>query len=127
MREQARTYFNETLKLCYSDITLTDIQTLHLFLKETLRNTELAIPTLRMSQRIDFQPTSNQTLKYCGLYVNSRYFKQREAITFNSDGFIGFCGWASSENVQPFVEAFNRWCEGLAEDVVKRKERRGDV
>ena len=33
----------------------------------------------------------------------------REAISFNSDGFIGFCGWADTQNSQPFLNAFRRW------------------
>ena len=33
----------------------------------------------------------------------------REAISFNSDGFIGFCGWADMQNSQPFLNAFRRW------------------
>ena len=33
----------------------------------------------------------------------------REAISFNVDGFIGFCGWADTQNSQPFLNAFRRW------------------
>ncbi|RHL22642.1 hypothetical protein DW029_08315 [Collinsella sp. AF38-3AC] len=31
----------------------------------------------------------------------------REAVSFNSDGFIGFCGWADTVNSQPIYRA---WC-----------------
>lgn len=34
----------------------------------------------------------------------------REAVSFNSDGFIGFCGWADSINSQPFYRAWRAWC-----------------
>lgn len=34
----------------------------------------------------------------------------REAVSFNSDGFIGFCGWADSQNSQPFYRAWRAWC-----------------
>lgn len=34
----------------------------------------------------------------------------REAVSFNSDGFIGFCGWADSVNSQPFYRAWRAWC-----------------
>lgn len=34
----------------------------------------------------------------------------REAISFNEDGFIGFCGWADSQNSQPFYRAWREWC-----------------
>ena len=41
--------------------------------------------------------------------VNGSYFKDREAISFNPDGFIGFAGWADSTNVSPMLSAFNKW------------------
>lgn len=37
-------------------------------------------------------------------------WKGREAISFNSDGFIGFCGWADTQNGQPIYRAWRRWC-----------------
>jgi hypothetical protein len=43
------------------------------------------------------------------LKVNGPYFSRREAISFYPDGRIGFCGWASGPNRQPFVEAFSIW------------------
>lgn len=41
--------------------------------------------------------------------VNGTYFKDREAISFNDDGYIGFCGWAGTKNALPFYRAFARW------------------
>lgn len=41
--------------------------------------------------------------------VDGDYFKDREGITFNSDGFVGFAGWASDTNCEPFVNAFTDW------------------
>ena len=38
--------------------------------------------------------------------VDGPYFKDREAISFNPDGFIGFCGWADSKNCIPFINGF---------------------
>lgn len=43
------------------------------------------------------------------LKVNGPYFTRREAISFYPDGKIGFCGWASTINRKPFVEAFSIW------------------
>lgn len=33
----------------------------------------------------------------------------REAISFNPDGFIGFCGWADTQNSQPILTGFKKW------------------
>ena len=43
------------------------------------------------------------------LSCDGSYFTGREAISFNSDGFIGFCGWADDKNSIPFLVAFYRW------------------
>ena len=51
------------------------------------------------------------TLNKYFLMVNGSYFSDREAISFNQDGFIGFAGWADSTNVQPMLIAFNKWIE----------------
>lgn len=43
--------------------------------------------------------------------VDGMYFTDREAISFNDDGFIGFAGWSDSKNVQPFYRAFKSWMD----------------
>ena len=49
------------------------------------------------------------------LHVSAFYFSRREAITFNTNGFIGFCGWADSTNSQPIYAAFVDWCKEISE------------
>ena len=46
----------------------------------------------------------------CAIRCRADYFSDREAVTFNPDGFIGFAGWASAENVAPILDAFHEWC-----------------
>lgn len=58
------------------------------------------------------------------LRVDGSYFEDREAISFNGDGFIGFCGWASSKNERPFLDAFEEWCAWLARTHVRRGDRK---
>lgn len=36
-------------------------------------------------------------------------FERREAVSFNSDGFIGIAGWADNNNVQPLLSALVEW------------------
>lgn len=43
--------------------------------------------------------------------LNSNYFKGREAISFNGNGFIGFCGWGSSRISVYIVKAFVDWVD----------------
>lgn len=48
------------------------------------------------------------------LTCRAGHFTRREAVTFNSDGFVGFAGWADHENVQPVLRAFRDWVDTLA-------------
>ncbi len=48
------------------------------------------------------------------LRCQSYYFDDREAVTFNGDGFVGFAGWADRYNVQPILRGFVLWAEARA-------------
>jgi len=48
------------------------------------------------------------------LSVKGTYFDNRQAISFERDGFIGFAGWASTINRQPFIDGFIKWCDKVA-------------
>lgn len=60
-----------------------------------------------------FNRKNNGELESAFIKVNSHYFEGREAISFNKDGFIGFAGWADDTNIQPFTNAFKRFCNYL--------------
>ena len=47
--------------------------------------------------------------KVAELRCQSHYFDDREAVTFNEDGFVGFAGWADDENIQPILAGFLQW------------------
>jgi len=38
----------------------------------------------------------------------------REAVSFNRDGFIGFAGWADSNNIKPIINAVESWLKALS-------------
>jgi hypothetical protein len=42
-----------------------------------------------------------------------KLWTDREAISFNRSGYIGFAGWASSANTKPFIDAFSNWIDDL--------------
>lgn len=42
-------------------------------------------------------------------------WENREAVSFNRDGFVGFAGWADEGNVQPILRGFQKWVEDLSE------------
>ncbi|AMR46884.1 hypothetical protein [Bacillus subtilis] len=116
--EEARNYFVQK-GLSYEDITEGDICALVMLLnkhvKQAVKAHSMSVDTMRMSQKIKSNYKTNGTLKSCYLYINSHYFTQREAISFNPDGFIGFAGWADSGNTQPLIDAFIEWVDYMSE------------
>lgn len=117
--EYARQYF-KTKAIQFKDIRRYDIDLLHALccieIDKVRRSPESIISKqLRMSRKIICN-REHGVFESAFLFVNSGYFKKREAISFNSDGFIGFAGWASTTNTQPFLRAFIKWCDLLASD-----------
>ncbi len=115
---EARQYFADN-GLTYDSITEGDILTLTMMLNQEIKKSnkvgETSVNTIRLSGRVDTKCKRNGTLTSCFLYLNSHYFTQREAISFNRDGFIGFAGWADQGNTNPLLRAFLRWCDYLKE------------
>ncbi|MDI6742175.1 MAG: hypothetical protein QMD11_05475 [Smithella sp.] len=114
--ETAREHFKNK-GLSYNDITEGDICTLVMLLnkhiKQASKDGRMSTNTMRMSQKIKSKFTTTGKLKECYLFMNSHYFTQRECISFNDDGFIGFCGWADDRNTEPVVNAFIEWCDSI--------------
>lgn len=114
---EARQYFRDK-GLTYDDITEGDILSLLMLLNREIKKSnkagETSVSTMHMSSKIYMKKRTNGTIIKCFLYINSHYFTQREAISFNEDGFIGFAGWADQGNTNPLLRAFLRWCDDLA-------------
>lgn len=112
--DEARAYFKEC-GLTYDDITEGDILSLVIMLNQEIKKAnklcETSTGTMRLSKKLDLKLTSKGTLKSGYLYVNDHYYTQRECISFNEDGFIGFCGWADQGNTNPILRAFLKWCD----------------
>lgn len=112
--------------LTYKDVTEGDILTLVMLLnreiKKSNKSGETSVSTMRLSDKKKMKLKSNGTIEECYLFMNSHYFTQRECISFNRDGFIGFAGWADSGNLNPIRRAFLEWCDILKnqKDVVCR-------
>ena len=115
MHEAARDAF-ASKGLTYRDITTGDILALIMMLNVALKAHNKAVTSeiaLRLSEKVDIKQNRDGTIRECYLYANGSYFTRREAISFNSDGFIGFCGWADPCNTRPFAETFVAWLDTL--------------
>jgi hypothetical protein len=112
-RELAREYFRQC-KITYDDITMNDIYKLIKLLNKRIVEADSCMiminePKLRGTNRnIIFKKNK---LVFAEIRVKGDYFNDREAITFNEDGFIGLCGWADGYNLTPFVMGFKDWCD----------------
>jgi hypothetical protein len=63
----------------------------------------------RESATLHEQPGNRWADIRCSAY----YFEDRQAVTFEPTGFVGFAGWADEENVQPILAAFVDWVDEL--------------
>ena len=114
--DEARAYFKNK-GLTYADIRDGDIAALAIMLGQEYKKSnakgETSVNTEYLSNKIDIKHNPDGSIISCFMYVNSHYFTQRECISFNRDGFIGFAGWADDGNLNPIKRAFLRWCDTL--------------
>lgn len=79
---------------------------------------------LRMASAWVLEAERDLSLRSCFLFCRVKWDDggRREAVSFNQDGFIGFAGWASTENAQPFYRGFMRWLEFLMQLEAEEKK-----
>lgn len=114
--DEARDYF-KAKGLTYGDITEGDILVLTILLQKELKKSNRINETsvnMTLSQKVDMKLADDGTLISCFFHMSAHYFTDREAISFNRDGFIGFAGWADVGNKNPLLRAFLAWCDFLA-------------
>lgn len=117
--DEARAYFAD-MGLTYADVSKKDIRMLYSMLDVELRKVRYLRPLSVDEPQLTWHAS---TMRYFpavhggmgAAFITLRWDgSKREAISFNADGFIGFCGWASSANTLPVVEAFKDWCDLMA-------------
>lgn len=119
-RELAREYFKKC-NLTYDDIDMNAIYRLIQILNFKISEANSCMlminePKLR-GRYTNVKLNKNGKLVFAEIRVKGTYFDDREAITFNEDGFIGLCGWADGYNLTPFVLGFKDWCDWLKNKV----------
>ena len=116
---EARDFFS-ACGLTYADVTLDDLHYLKLLLDEQIIQERKK--RMRSHRKPQYWARVNDAKYYKGEFTpegrlvcayltgKGEYFTAREVISFNRDGYIGFCGAADSENTQPVLAAFIEWC-----------------
>ena len=119
-REEARAYFKEK-GLTYAGISYTDLVLLMAYLdrqfaQERRERYEADKPVYWqrvIGIRGDYDPSGGMI--WTNIAAKGTTFVSTNAISFNRDGYIGFCGNATDDNLKPVLAAFVAWCDKLAE------------
>lgn len=125
INEEAREYF-KSKKLTYQSVGPDNRALLIKILKKELGEFKPKSGLIMTLKKVTGGDRCFDDTGLCGFYLRCKgtiksgtkrftHFEEREAISFNRDGFIGFAGWADSTNVQPFLSAFVKWCDLIAE------------
>ena len=111
-RDQARAVF-DAAGLTYDVVTLESVQWLRTHINRHMRSSGLIQGSYRCRQRARVKQT--RTGKFADVRCKAFYFDDREAASFNTDGFIGFAGWADDTNIQPVLAGFVDWVREVAD------------
>ena len=106
LRNAARAAFSAA-GLTYDVLTPESMRRLRSLINERMKASGLILGTFRCRQRGVIKDLSSG--RYAELRCRADYFDSREAVSFNTDGFIGFAGWADDRNVQPILDGFKAW------------------
>lgn len=110
-RDEARKAF-EDAGLTYAVITPATLRRLRTLINMSMKDAGRLDGTLRCKQRGTI--TLSKTGRFFAeIRCRAFYFDDREAVSFNDDGFIGFAGWADNINVQPILSGFCAWVDEL--------------
>ena len=110
IRNDARKAFVDA-GLTYAVLTPTKMQRLRTLVNEHMTASGVILGTFRCRQRAIIKQTPWGP--FAELRCRADYFDNREAISFNTDGFIGFAGWADDGNVRPILDGFKAWVAEL--------------
>jgi len=118
-RSECRRYFKDCM-LSYDLLDDADIASLHLMLNATMKKCRKH-PTgsyhgrWKMSRKIVVKHDTHGRMKEAYLRCIIQPGSERECISFNRDGFIGFCGDFDDKNAEPILMAFIKWCKLTSE------------
>ena len=109
--DELRARFRETVR--YDMLERSDIRALCTVLNTMLTVHEIAGGMSMAVSSAKVKRDAEGRLRAAFVRVDGPYFEDREAISFNADGFVGIAGWADSRNSAPFLRAFEAWLGGV--------------
>lgn len=103
-RDEAREAWSRT-GLTFADLTRENVMSLRNRVDAELRTSRLIRDTYKAEPHIECKPA------WFAINCRAYYFRKRQAVTFDANGWVGFAGWADDKNVQPILRAFVEWAE----------------
>lgn len=114
-REDARRFFWRDCRLTYNDVTLADLHRLKELIDQNFDAAGSGYWTsVRFARKYRGQYKDDGSMICAYMTGRGKQFYAREVISFNANGFIGFCGETDDINAQPVLTAFCEWCLELA-------------
>ncbi|OXX43430.1 hypothetical protein B9J93_15860 [Vibrio sp. V17_P4S1T151] len=107
-RDSVRDRF-KTADIGRDNVTKEHLLLIHKLINSRMMSSDLFEGTLRMTQ-----PYNGEKYLHCC----SKQWDKREAVSFNTDGFIGIAGWASDKSVEPIIQGL---CDFLDQIGTKSK------
>lgn len=83
-----------------STVTVEQLKRLRLIIAKHLKDSGIYNGTARLRR-------ARKDLKY--IEMQTEMWENREAVSFNDDGFIGVAGWADKRHVKPLLSALVEW------------------
>lgn len=110
-REEARTHWSKS-GLTYEVLGYANLRSLRSGINKSMISSAVIGNTMRAKQRFTLRDDGPKR-KWADLRCRAYYFEDRQAITFEPDGFVGFAGWSDDENVKPILTAFCAWVDQM--------------
>lgn len=120
-RNQARAFFYAS-GLTYDVLTRSNLQRLRAHINRHMKLSGFMRGTYRCKQRATIKK-NRAGLIYAQVRCKAYYFDDREAVSFNTDGFIGFAGWADDNNIKPVLAGFVDWIDSVVRDIAELPDR----
>ncbi len=111
MREAFASQLDDQAHLNEDDVHMLAMLVGEELCRHNLKDVDGKTSACRMSLRGVYIPDTCDEQASAYVRVDGPYFKDREGISFEPNGFIGFAGWADSRNERPFLVAFARWLD----------------
>ncbi len=117
-RDEARSAFKQS-GLTYEDLTIKSLQELRSEINIKMKEGAYMSGSFSCKQRPVIRSDHPHGFM-ANIRCRSHYFDNREAVSFNPDGFIGFAGWADDTHIRPILDGFVSWIGKLK---TKRAEK----